>query len=63
MSNLICEFCSADKASCKGVIERRRQNTKYVNEEDNYKTLCEKHYEENEEHWADMWDDLLANVL
>lgn len=55
--------CEHTDETCKGVVERRRQNTFYVNEEYNYRVLCEKHYAENEAHWADMWDDLYSNIL
>jgi len=46
---LECEYCNA-----LGAV-KRRQNTAYVDDELNWKTLCPECQEENDKHWKDMW--------
>jgi hypothetical protein len=36
---------------------RRRQNTAYVDDERNWKVLCDKCQEDNDEYWNEMWKD------
>ena len=36
---------------------RTRQNTSYNNDELNYATLCPRCQEENDAHWAAMWEE------
>jgi len=45
----LCERCESTDA------ERRRQNTFYPDEEDNYVTLCPQCHKDNESYWEDMW--------
>ena len=45
-----CQHSNCDKDG-----ERYHQNTKYVNEELNWVTLCPEHREENDKYWSDMW--------
>lgn len=44
-------------------IERRRQNTAYVEEEANFVTCCAECFEEIEELWAYMWKEYNAMRL
>jgi hypothetical protein len=38
-------------------------NTRYVDEERNYATLCPSCWKECEEHWKDMWADYYNNCM
>jgi hypothetical protein len=40
-----------------------RQNTQYVNEEQNWVCLCSEHEEENDEYWAERWAEYYAGCL
>jgi hypothetical protein len=42
---------------------RYRQNTKFVDEERNWVTLCPLHEEENDEYWTDMWSQYYQGCL
>lgn len=53
MSDLKC--CAEFNNGCEGVIEKRRQNTQYENEESNWVICCESCFEVIQAHWADMW--------
>jgi hypothetical protein len=37
-------------------IEKRKMNTAYVNEEENYLTSCIKCFDEIEERWKELWE-------
>ena len=37
--------------------EKYRQNTSYVDDEQNFITLCPFCKEENDEYWNDMWEE------
>ncbi|HEY5588242.1 MAG TPA: hypothetical protein VIK86_04710 [Candidatus Paceibacterota bacterium] len=37
--------------------KRRRQNTAYMNDKDNFNTLCLRCYDEREEYWQRCWDE------
>lgn len=37
---------------------KRRQNTNYTNDADNWVILCDKCFAENEEYWAEMWESV-----
>ena len=39
------------------------QRTMYVNEEDNWVTLCELCKEENDEYWDEMWKEYYRECL
>lgn len=40
-----------------------RQNTRYANEEDNWRTLCPECRRNNDAYWADMWADYYRDCL
>jgi hypothetical protein len=42
---------------------RYHQNTKFVDEERNWVTLCPPHIEENEAYWADMWSQYYQGCM
>jgi hypothetical protein len=42
---------------------RFRQNTKYVNEEENWKVLCPACQKANEEYWRDMWFEYYEDCM
>lgn len=42
---------------------RQRQNTKYVEDERNWVTLCPQCMKANDAYWADMWADLYGGCL
>ena len=52
-----CQCCG-----CLGA-ETHRQNTRYVNDEQNIVTLCPCCREENDQHWAEMWSDYYSGCL
>ena len=56
MKNLKCEHCGSKNA------EKRRQRTAYADDEKNWRTLCPKCQEENDEYWNEMWDDYYGVV-
>ena len=55
--------CDGFEGPCSEEGERYRQNTKYVNEDANYKVMCPKCREANDEYWADMWSDYWSGCL
>lgn len=59
MNEAICPMCGEECDS----VKRRRQNTRYANDEQNYVTTCKTCFEEIQEHWADMWSDYYSNIL
>lgn len=40
---------------------RQRQDTKYVDDDQNWVTLCPCCMKANAEHWADVWADMWAD--
>lgn len=54
---LKCERCDSIDAWC------HRQNTNYCDEEANFVTLCQECKDENDEYWAEMWDELRRNIF
>lgn len=53
-----------DGSPCKNMnTEKQRQNTRYVDDERNWVTLCPKCMKDNEEYWQDMWDDYYSDCL
>ena len=55
----ICPMCKDESDT----VERRRQNTAYVNEESNWVTTCAECFEEIEEHWAEQWREYYRDRL
>jgi hypothetical protein len=53
--------CTYPECQCKGYW--KRQNTSYVNEEDNWAFFCDLHHEENDLYWEDMWKEHYRSVL
>ena len=43
--------------------KRRGQNTRYVDEERNYVTLCDDCMKLNHEYWKEMWADYYSNCM
>lgn len=54
----ICPACGKIKLSIKTV----RQNTAYVDDFKNYFRGCEDCREQNDEYWAEMWNDYYGMV-
>jgi hypothetical protein len=40
-----------------------RQNTRYVDEQQNYVAICPPCQEQNDEYWAGMWADYYSNCM
>lgn len=38
-------------------IEKRRMNTAYINQEDNFSESCIKCFDETQLHWDELWKD------
>lgn len=56
--------CHGWEGPCKSKnATRQRQNTKYVDDTQNWVTLCPDCMRANEEHWADMWADFYSGCL
>jgi hypothetical protein len=51
------EPCDSEEAT------RRRQDTRYVDDERNFVTLCDRCFEECEKHWAEMWEEYYAGCM
>lgn len=54
---LFCEHCHV------GGARRVHQGTRFVEEDRNWKVLCEKCAEENSRYWADMFSDFYSDCL
>jgi protein-arginine kinase activator protein McsA len=52
-----CQNCEREDAV------RYHQNTKFVDEERNWVTLCPPCAEENDEYWADMWSQYYQGCM
>ncbi len=57
MGGFQCELCDTLGA----VVHR--QNTQYVDDQQNWRCLCSACREENDENWAEMWADYYANCM
>ena len=56
--------CGGWEGPCDSVnAKRRRQNTQYVDDAQNWVTLCDKCMELNNEYWKDMWADYYSNCM
>lgn len=44
-------------------IGRRRQNTRYCNDNENWFISCRPCFQENEEYWAERWADYYSDLL
>lgn len=55
----VCEHCGSEDST----VKFRRQNTAFVDEKLNWVVLCDECHKENEEHWAEMWDDYYSPCL
>ena len=44
-------------------VQRRRQNTKYVDDERNYAVLCPACQDEEDDYWAERWAEYYAGCL
>lgn len=53
-----CQYANCGKH---GV--RFRQNTSYIDEEQNWFTACEEHQKVIDEYWDDMWQSYYSGVL
>jgi hypothetical protein len=42
---------------------RYHMHTAYVDEEQNYASLCPDCQQDSEEYWQDMWDDLNSDIM
>ena len=42
---------------------RAHMNTQYINEEQNYNTLCPECWKACDEHWKEMWQDYYSNCM
>jgi len=47
--------CEGFYGPCGAPGVRRRQNTAYVNDDDNYRCLCEQCQADADEYWEDAW--------
>lgn len=57
---MICPHCECESDT----VERRRQNTSYVDDDElNYITCCLECFERVQEYWADMWDMYWKDVM
>lgn len=55
----VCEHCGCED----GTVKFRRQNTACIYEKSNWVVLCDECYRENEEYWAEMWDNYYSSCL
>jgi len=53
-----CPFCDG-----KGTATRRRMNTAYVNEKENWITCCDDAYEDTLEYYQDLRNEYYANCM
>jgi hypothetical protein len=52
-----------DKCGRTNNVITYRQRTHYINEKDNWVTLCEDCKEANDEYWDQMWDEYYKGCL
>lgn len=58
------ETCRGFSGPCgKYPVQKYRQMTQYVDEEDNYKVLCKDCQTESNEYWSGMWQDYYSGRL
>lgn len=46
-----------------GSVQRRRQSTAYVDDQQNFVLACETCYEEVESYWEERWQDYYRDIL
>jgi hypothetical protein len=51
-----CELCTSS-------VHRRRMNTSYVDDENNFTVQCDVCFEDSEQMWADQWAEYYAGCL
>lgn len=56
-----CQGCEGPCKSNNAI--RRRQNTKYVDDERNWVTLCDDCMEVNEAYWKERWADFYSDCM
>ncbi len=54
-----CDCCEREQET----VERRRENTAYIDKEQNYIVCCLDCYDERQEMWKDMWEEYYASVM
>jgi hypothetical protein len=54
-----CEKCGEFSRK----VKRRHQNTRYVDDESNYVTVCDQCFEEIEEYWKERWAEYYSGCL
>ena len=52
-----CKACKKDGA------EKRRQNTAYYNDEENFAILCPDCQKDADEYWQERWDEYYSGCL
>jgi hypothetical protein len=50
--------CQGYEGPCQRLGHRRRQNTAYMDEEDNYVHMCDRCFEQLQEYWDEMWSNV-----
>ena len=55
--------CTGMGSPCEREGKRRRQNTRYVDDERNWVVMCDECFDENERYWRDMWSDYYAGCM
>jgi len=60
---LICDYSVSPDDLCEGSIERRRQYTRYVEEESNFVVCCEKHFKEIQAYWIERWAEYYSDCF
>lgn len=56
--------CEGWEGPCESMnAKRRRQNTRYVDDEQNWVTLCDECMKVNHAYWDDMWADYYSNCM
>ena len=55
--------CNGAEAPCLKIGKRRRRNTAYNEDENNFVFQCGSCFEIEEAHWADMWSDYNSGRL
>jgi len=61
--NVYKPVCQGVDGPCDGEATRRRQNTRYVEDERNYVVMCDKCFEYTQLQWAEQWREYHSEVL
>jgi len=56
-------FCTGAEGPCFRIGKRRRRNTAYVNDEDNWVFQCDKCFKREQEYWKDMWHEYYSQIM